>query len=95
MGFPVGAEIDHEKKCMLTRVSGPITYNDLMVHMTAEVRDQGHVYPELFDAREARAVFTSDEVRRFIDYLGFGRKSHLGPTAVGGVRRFNFTACSG
>jgi hypothetical protein len=81
MGFSY--EIDHEKKCMITRVSGPITYKDLMEHMTAEVRDQGHAYPELFDAREAKAEFTSDEVRQFIAFLKhLGKSSRLGPTAV-------------
>ncbi|HWB58166.1 MAG TPA: STAS/SEC14 domain-containing protein [Chthoniobacteraceae bacterium] len=81
MGFSY--EIDHEKGCMYTHVSGPITYKDLVDHMTCEVRDQGQVYPELFDAREATAAFSSDEVRRFIEFLkNLASKSRLGPTAV-------------
>ena len=88
MGFSY--EIDHEKKCMYSHVSGPITYKDLMAHITAEARDKGHVYPELFDAREQSR--TSDEVRRFIDFLQeLGRKIHAQVThaVVVSNRKFN------
>ena len=76
-------EIDHEQRRMITRISGPILYKDLMDHMNAEVRDQGQPYAELIDARGATAMFSSDEVRDFIEVIKrLACESRLGPTAV-------------
>jgi hypothetical protein len=76
-------EIDHQARRMITHMSGPIHYEDLVAHMNAEVRDQGHPYEELIDARNATAKFSSEEVRKFVKVLErLGRESRLGPTAV-------------
>ena len=76
-------EVDRNARRMVTHVSGPVEYDDLLAHMNAEVRDRGQSYAELIDARGATARFSSEQVRKFVAVLErLARDSRLGPTAV-------------
>lgn len=76
-------QINHQARRMVTQVSGPVRFDDLLAHMNAEVRDHGEPYEELIDARGATAKFTGEEVQKFVAVLErLARNSRLGPTAV-------------
>src|SRR4051794_22358486 len=75
--------IDHDAGKMWAKVVGPIHFSDIVDHLKAEVGESGQAYPEMIDATQATAVFTSVEARQVVNTVRqIGEKSKLGPTAV-------------
>ncbi len=75
--------VDHAGKYVHVRVDGPLTYADIVGHLEAERAAHGLAYPEMIDARGARAEFTPEEARALVsDFRRLAETSSLGPTAI-------------
>ena len=81
MGFTT--RIDHDRREIHTTAVGPITLDDIRVHLE-EGREQGALsYPEVFDARTAELRLSSADVRTVVETMrALSKESHLGPGAI-------------
>lgn len=81
--MPIIVSVDHERKEVHAVGIGPISYEDLKVHLAQERHFDGLAYPELFDARGAGISWTPLEIREIVALVRrLGQESKLGPTAV-------------
>jgi len=81
--MPITFVVDRAKDRITATASGPVTFDDIRHHLETERAARGLTLPELIDGRGAVPVFTSDDVRRVVDWLRAAAKtSALGPTAV-------------
>jgi hypothetical protein len=75
--------VDRERREVHTTAEGPVTLDDIRKHLTAEHRDKALAYPELIEASQATAAFSSSDVRATAEILrAYGRDGALGPTAI-------------
>ena len=79
----ITATIDHERRILRVRAMGPITLEDIRVHLEEERIAGGLPYRELIDARGYIPAFSLKEVRSIVPLLRrLGGDSRLGPTAI-------------
>jgi hypothetical protein len=79
----VTTTVDHSQRRVFVRAVGPVTFNDILVHIAEERRAVGLQYEELIDARGYLPEFSSDEVRRLAAALrDLALDAPLRPTAV-------------
>ena len=79
----ITANVDHDRKLLLVRAMGPITFEDIRAHLEEERLAGGLPYRELIDARGYRPAFSAKDVQAIVALLHrLGRDSRLGPTAI-------------
>jgi hypothetical protein len=75
--------VDHAHNRVLVRADGPITLDDILVHIEQERLAQGLPYSELIDARGYIPAFTPGDVRTVVSELRkLAATSRLGATAI-------------
>jgi hypothetical protein len=81
MGF--AHRFDRDRNAMFTTAEGPITLNDICVHIEEERVQGGLGCAELIDARSASSAVSSEDVRTLVALLRKWSEFYkLGPTAV-------------
>jgi len=80
--MPIDVKYDAAKEHLLVRISGKVTFADLLAHIDEEERS-GHLgAPEVFDARTATTNLTPIQVRQLVERMRqHARQGPLGPTA--------------
>jgi hypothetical protein len=82
--MPITFSIDQAEKIIHTEAVGPVTYDELVDHISME-RDAGGIpYREIFDATRATAAFSARDARRLVDIFSdlAAESGGFGPTAV-------------
>jgi hypothetical protein len=81
--MPIVSSLYHDRKTMIAVASGPVSWEEVKLHLFEERFEDGLSYSELIDARTATPTWSSAQSREFVDLLtAFGAKTTLGPTAV-------------
>ena len=81
--MPITFSVDRAARKVHARAEGPITVEDIRVHLEHERATSGLSYSELIDARGYIPAFSAAEVRHIVDILRrLAEGSRLGPTAV-------------
>jgi len=75
--------VDHERRRTYATAQGPITLADIRSHLAEERHAGALPYPEIIDASQAVAAFSSQDGRTLVDLLReLGQQGVLGPTAI-------------
>jgi hypothetical protein len=75
--------VDHARRRVFVKATGPITLDDIRIHLGKERLGVGLAYDELIDARGYSPAFSPDDVRTIVEILRrLGKDSRLGPTAI-------------
>jgi hypothetical protein len=79
----ISVEVDHARRRVYARASGPVTFGDIQTHLAEEGSEGGLPYRELVDGRDGEPQISAAEVRDVVELLRtLGKSSQLGPTAV-------------
>jgi hypothetical protein len=74
--------LDQERKLLLSKAEGNVTYEEAYNHLVEERKEMGLSYPEIIDARTATPAVAAGEVRALVMFLrGLGSVHDIGPTA--------------
>jgi len=81
MSFPL--RIDAERRQVFATADGPITLDDVRIHLERQQMGHGLGYVELIDARTMIPAFSPADVREMVRLFRLhGARQPLGPTAI-------------
>jgi len=81
--MPISMSIDHARRQVVARVSGPVTLADISSHLESERAEGGLPFGELMDGRGSQPDISPAEIREIVGILRqYGSTTRLGPTAI-------------
>ena len=81
--MPISMSVDHARRQIVARVSGPVTFADIRSHLEMERAEGGLPFGELMDGRGSQSFVSPAEIQEIAGIVRqYGSTTRLGPTAI-------------